>query len=131
MAYYGAADRGAVVVARSDVPTAQEVERIARRLESLQRRRTCYEIVVRLTGHSYLVGYLPVCSRSRLIEALRADARLLGAVCDALDPNGLSAYTAAGGWRFPARDGGTITLGRSGRTEREAVIDGELSRYGS
>lgn len=94
------------------------------RLEQCYRRSTRYEIVAEFGGARYLLGYRTGQSKGELVNLARArggdELVRMSGITDA----DLGAYTRATGWTF----GSKLRIGRTGRTERDAILEGELPK---
>lgn len=102
--------------AATAAPPTREVEHRRRRLAERHRRITRYERVLELDGERFGGGYAASRSKGDLI---RAFAPVPPHVADRLTEDGT--YTAATGWTF-----GPVRI-YYGRTEREAIMGGELA----
>jgi hypothetical protein len=104
-------------------------ETVAERLARLHNRATRYEVAATFGGASYLLSYTGRVSRYGLTRAW-IDATTPAQrerIVDALGITDASpaSYSAASGWSF---GDGALRIRRTGRTERDAVIEGELPR---
>jgi hypothetical protein len=115
----------------SQLRTEAESARIARRLESLHNRPTCYEVVAELAdGRKFLLGYRLRVGKGDLLQAPSKSGRgpelvKLSGIKDS-DP---FTYSREWGWRFgavnPQTGRGKLRVYK-GRTERTAILEGEL-----
>ena len=98
------------------------------RLESRHNRLTRYEIIAENdAGHRLLVGYSTQPSRSGILRVVRAIGQRVIARL-AIGENHICRWTGKGrfGHRWELGNGWIIRF--TGRTERDAIIDGELQR---
>jgi hypothetical protein len=98
------------------------------RLAAIHNRTTRYEIVAILaTGERFLLGYRIHQSAGELMNmAIDDDATRQRLVSLAGIVEGDSAtYSRKDGWTF---GNGKLRIGRTGRTERDAILEGELPR---
>lgn len=102
--------------------TAQQTQR----LEGLRNRSTRYEVIAEYAGGSWLVGYTARTGKGGLMAVVRRnDCELI----ERLEVGEESTCSVSGG-RLGARldmsHGAVVRF--SGRTQREAIISGELDR---
>lgn len=95
------------------------------KLDRLKNYRTRYELAAsHPDGRKVLIRYTARKGRRGLLDALTMDA---ARVCKVLGSDDIH-------WAKRAADGGTMgdwTVKFSGRTQREAILDGELPFYAS
>lgn len=99
-----------------------------RRLQSLQGRYSFYEVIAEKDGKRILIGYTQRRSRYGLLLALRARAAAVILLTECTEEDG----QIVAGRR--ASDGFTVngwTLRFSGRTARQAILEGEHEHINS
>ena len=102
--------------------TAPESAAMTARLSALHNRATRYEVVAEVGGRSCLLAYYLRSSRSTLLNLVREHGERLMQLAGLSDSDPVT-YTRAGGWCF---GGGKLRVRRTGRTERECILSGEL-----